>query len=729
MVRASKRRRPARPLAYGASGEGRGGKIPLRLAVTKGGLGLELDQTLALGFLDVEKLLVSLVGLSFPVDLSGGVARFRHRRGALEHLSVSARRDKVLAALAPRMRGIVGPATPTVTIAAISGGVMVGLVSGMQALAFDVLWAPSESDARFVVCGARSIGLETPALAAALRAVDGVVAHDGEREGCIAKFSDAAHLVAEHVLPGAGARVPDTGDIRWGPLEADTFGFRAACDRAFSPPLLAAHVVRELELAKLAEQGDTALAAGDLETARNAYVALLERAPRDPDLARRLADLDRVVGGRADAALATLLETMTAAEAGFLAGELLAATDSPQGSVLALRQAAEREVYGPLAALALLRASQATETIRERLELLDQAVARSPALEAPRWARFALRLELADLKGAMVDAEHLEAAARGAHKRHDVWRRAAEGFLSHGHHAKAITLFERALRYSPDDPSAISGLARSLMLAGRSGRALDLMARAVELADRKGVAAHDAVLALARALADSAGDLPHAIARLRTIPAGEPESLDARGLEARYRANLGDLAGASIAFAQMRDVIELAKEVEPQRASAWLVEAARFERHVKKDPLAAQRHLGAALQLSPRDGKILSLFREVAAETVRAGSENPRKSEPQAPASDPAVDEERAMRLTDQLRGDPASHSIALELCHVLARLGRDLDLFALLSARLEDATEETLPDLLPLQKAVLARLVDRASRERRADDERMYRTALARLV
>src|SRR5262249_39440018 len=177
----------------------------------------------------------------------------------------------------------------------------------------------------------------------------------------------------------------------------------------------------------------------------NAYVALLERAPRDPDLARRLADLDRVVGGRADAALATLLETMTAAEAGFLAGELLAATDSPQGSVLALRQAAERGVSGPLAALALLRASQAPETIRERLDLLDQAVARSPALEAPRWARFALRLELADLKGAMIDAEHLEAAARGAHKRHEVWRRAADGFLAQGHHAKSVTLFERAL--------------------------------------------------------------------------------------------------------------------------------------------------------------------------------------------------------------------------------------------------------------------------------------------
>jgi hypothetical protein len=256
------------------------------------------------------------------------------------------------------------------------------------------------------------------------------------------------------------------------------------------------------------------------------------------------------------------------------------------------------------------------------------------------------------------------------------------------------------------------------------------MARAVELADRKGVAAYDAVLALARALADSAGDLPHAIARLRTIPAGEPQSLDARGLEGRYRASLGDLAGASIAFAQMRDAIELAKEIDQQRACAWLVEAARFERHVKKDPLSAQRHLGSALQIMPRDNKILSLFREAAAEAARASREASRAPVSDAPAPfDRALEEERAARLTDQLRGDPSSHSIALELAHVLARLGRDLDLFALLSARLEDATEETRPDLVPLQRAVLGRMVERARRDRRVDDEKMYSGALARLM
>src|SRR5260221_2434747 len=132
MVRSNKRRRLARPASFSTSGEGYAAKIPLRLAVTKGGLGLELGESLALGFFEIQQLSISLVGLSFPVDLSGGVARFRHRRGALEHLALVARRDDALAALAPRLRGTLGSETPAVSVAAIRGGVNVGLASGDQ---------------------------------------------------------------------------------------------------------------------------------------------------------------------------------------------------------------------------------------------------------------------------------------------------------------------------------------------------------------------------------------------------------------------------------------------------------------------------------------------------------------------------------------------------------------------------------------------------------------------
>ncbi|MET0592832.1 MAG: hypothetical protein ABW133_09045, partial [Polyangiaceae bacterium] len=287
----------------------------------------------------------------------------------------------------------------------------------------------------------------------------------------------------------------------------------------------------------------------------------------------------------------------------------------------------------------------------------------------------------------------------------------------------------RALRYAPDNPMAVSGLAQSLLQAGRSGRALDLMARAVELAEKKGSPAYAAVLALARALADHASDFPHAIARLRSIPAGEAESLDARGLEGRYRGMLGDLAGASIAFAQMRDSIELAKELASDRAAAWLVEAARFERDTKKDALAAQRHLGVALQLLPRDGRILQMFREVAAEASAVAKEIEKKPEnPAVPAFDPVRDEERAAALSERLRGDPENHRIALELADVLTRLGRDIEVFALLAARLEDATDETRPDLVPRQTAALERLIATARREKRDSEVEIYEGALRRL-
>jgi tetratricopeptide (TPR) repeat protein len=611
MARPSKRRPPARRASLDTSEVEPQRSIPLRLSVTKAGLGLELVAPIALGFLSVEQLSIALVGLSFPVDLSGGVARFRHRRGALERFSLAARRDQVVSALAPRLRGMLDGGTPALSIIDVPGGVTLGLVEGEKALAFDLLWAPSEADARWVVSDARAIGITAPALALALRAVDAVMGKSAARAGAIATFADAAALMSRHALPSIGARAPGASGVRFGLLAGDEARFEVACDHAFAPPLLAPHVIHELELARLASAGDAALAEGRMDDARSAYVALLERSPRDAALARRLADVDRAAGGRSEAALSTLLETMPPAEAGLVAAELYAATGNVEAAVPAFGRAAERESYGPLAALALLRASTLARSPDEKIALLDQAVARAPALEATRWKRLATRLELGDASGALADAEHLEAAARGGHRRHEVWRRAAESFLSHDHHAKAITLFERALRYVPDHPAALTGLARGLLAAGRTGRALSIMVRAVELAEQRGDADHAPVLDLARTLAESTSDYSHAIARLRTIPQGQPQTVEARGLEGRYRAALGDTAGASLAYAALRETVASSPPADPARAVTWLLEAARFERETQRDAHAAQRHVALALQLAPRDGQVLALFRQI----------------------------------------------------------------------------------------------------------------------
>jgi cellulose synthase operon protein C len=724
MLRARQRHRP-RHEPPGSSGAGPKTGVPLRLAVTRGGLGIEIDRPIDLGVLEVEELFVSLVGLSFPVDLSGGVGRFRHRRGALERIVVGVRHDRLVRAAAPSLRGVLGNATPSLTVVPISGGAMVGITSGTRALAFDVFWVPRDGDARWVTGNARSIGLEGTAIGMAIAALDAFFGSVATRSGAVYSTQQAAALIARRLLPSAGARAPAASEVRWGELQVDSLGWSAVCDRSFSPPQYESHVVRELELARLAEQADSALASGNVHEARAAYVSLLERSPRDADIARRLADIDRAVSGRAEAALATLAEAMPIAEAGVMAAELLESTGNAAGARQAFEQAAEREPYGPLAALSLLGAARLADDARHRTDLLDKAVARAPALAAARWTRFDERLRMADVAGAMADAEHLEAATAGARERHDVWKRAADQLLLNGHHSKAANLFERALRYAPDEPESVAGLARSLLSAGRTGRALDLLARAVDIAQDRNIEAHDITLALARALADAAHDLPHAIARLRAIPPGHPESLEARALEGRYRAQLGDLAGASIAFGTLRDSIEIAKDHDPRAAAAWLVEAARFETDQKHDPASAQRHLGMALGLVPHDAQVLAAFRSAGEQAVamRSPALQPLQTPPE-----PLDDERMVETLTDKLRADPNDHATALTLCDLLARLGKDMDLFALLSARLEEARGDVRSSLVPRQKAVLGRLADAARREGHDQEARIYEDARRRL-
>lgn len=756
--RSARERRPVPPTSGGGRGDER---TLLRLAVTRGGLGLELDGPIPVGPLTIAEMTIALVGLSFPVDLSGGVPRFRHRRGVLERLVLAGQNERLASQLAPRLRGVLGPLTPSLVFAPSQGGMLVGLHDGASALAFDALFAPRDGEARFIVTSARGVGLGRPALAAALSAIDALVGRLGERRGALLSLGDSAFAVLREVLPSAGARLPDATEARWGALSTDTAGWRVECDRAIAPPELDPRVIRELELASLTLDADDALAGGDDERARELYVALLERAPRHPSLATRIADIDRWASERMEAAISTLTEAMPPEDTGALGGALFAAVGERERAELAFSRAAGNEPYGPLAALVLLEASRLAEEPTERLRGLDEAIARAPASATARWARFEARLALHDFRGAMADLEHLEAAARGPWNRHEIFRRAGDALLSSGHDAQAASIFERALRYVPESPRAVAGLAKSLLALGRTERALELLARAADLAERSGTSASDIVLSLAKALADRAGDLPAAIARVRTIAAGRPEALEARGLEARWRARLGDLAGASIGFARMREWIETATEKDLKSAARWLAEAARFERDSHDDPRAAEAYLDFALRLAPHDPEVEEAVREAISETAsEEPSPEPAIEEQLSPLPFPLadslplalprpsavptfdldmqlddaadgvslIDEQRADTLADRLRADPTNHEIAVELADLLAKLRRDLDLFALLSARLEDVTGAERDDLLPRQRAVLERLVESARSEGREDEASLFEFALDRL-
>jgi tetratricopeptide (TPR) repeat protein len=226
--------------------------------------------------------------------------------------------------------------------------------------------------------------------------------------------------------------------------------------------------------------------------------------------------------------------------------------------------------------------------------------------------RFEARLAVGDVRGALADAEHLEAGANGSRARHAACRACAERLLALGYERDAGRVFERALRYVPDDPTATAGLGRALIEAGKTERAVALLERAIEGGERSGTPQPDALLDLAKILARG-GDLPQAIARARQVAAPTERLAEARALEGSWREKLGDLSGATLAYARMRDVIEQSSPADPKRAADWLVAAARFERDAQNDPLAAERHLGVALRLLPRDRGVSEAYKEVAA--------------------------------------------------------------------------------------------------------------------
>ena len=463
-------------------------------------------------------------------------------------------------------------------------------------------------------------------------------------------------------------------------------------------------------------------------------------------------------------------------------GELYAESGDTAGAIASFVRAGETEPVPALGARAFERASELTQDPLDALVWLDLAIARAPTLAHLRWTRLGRRLAAGRLEDALADAEHLEAQARGARARHAVWRRAGDAWVDAGLVSSAAPIFERALRFEPDDPEAIAGLGAALASAGRAARGAALLAHAIELAERASpvpVPTARMAIDLATVLVHPLEDRPAAIARVQSIPGDAPEALLARGLEGRWRAELGDLAGASLAFARLRDLasshaIAGAKEALLQRVQArvvdLLVEAATFERDRRGDALAAQRLLACALRLLPRHPAALRAYEEVGLEiagrplpapapppdseeegalhdsqedveaepagrailTERPPSHEPFDFEPDAPAVSgypgESEDAARVDELTRLLQSDPTQDAIVDELAQRLTRLGRTHELLALLSARLEDAAPERRAQLVPQQHAVLERLEHEARVAGRDLEAAFFRDAMKML-
>ena len=196
-----------------------------------------------------------------------------------------------------------------------------------------------------------------------------------------------------------------------------------------------------------------------------------------------------------------------------------------------------------------------------------------------------------------------------------------------------------------------------------------------------------------------------------------------------------------------------------------LREAADVERRRLHDPLAAQRHLAAALRLRPRDPDVLREYREIGALVARDALDVPEEPEAEDAPLDfpdledasathrtlsdrpppahsafdlalPADDSEpdavvaaRIEELTRMLQADAANDAVADELAALLEKAQRGHELLALLSARIEDASPERRAVLAPKARAALEHLAVQADQAGRSEEAALYRGAIDALL
>jgi tetratricopeptide (TPR) repeat protein len=761
--------------------------LALRLAIGREGIGLELAEPVELACLRVAELSTSLPGVRFPVDVSGGVTRFRHRRGDLQLLRLEIAARDVERWIAPKLRGLVGTRSPDVWIEVGRARSTVCVAASLDTdepspadrqlvgaprrdvpvLAFDVHALAEQEDLVLVVANARGTGLPEAPMAVAIACVASLLGANARRSGAIFTLPCPAAALARTLFPAVGARVPATDGLRWSALGADGGSWLLLASRGADAATPTEDALLAREIASLLVEADEALVTGDESAARTGYVDALERAPRHAEIAARIIAIDARAPARAEAALATLAESRPRGDPGWgglVAGELQAHIGDMGAAHASFERAGESERAPALAARAFELAARASDDPATAAHWLDRALARAPRSVQARWARVEARVALGRLEDALADVEHLEALARGARNKYAVWLRAGRAWEAAGLARHAGAIFERALRYVPDDPSALLGLGVALASDGREARGVSLLDRALEVARSRGDAESAIVLELARALAERLDDLPTAIAHVATIPMNASEAPMARGLEGRWRAVLGDLPGAALAFARLRDLAAtLAPTIDGARARgivALLIEAAALERDRRHDVLAAQRHLAVALRVLPHHVEGRRAYREAGA--ILAGDrdydqgESPEEEHTSSPApslprpapapvdrtpemrlalaDEPGDDEDveksaRAEELTRRLRDAPDDDELASELAELLEDLGRSHELVALLVGRLEDASPERQASLRPVARATLERVAARADAAGNPADASLYRDALSALV
>jgi hypothetical protein len=197
---------------------------------------------------------------------------------------------------------------------------------------------------------------------------------------------------------------------------------------------------------------------------------------------------------------------------------------------------------------------------------------------------------------------------------------------------------------------------------------------------------------------------------------------------------------------------EGARDDELARA---LVEASAIDLDRLGDPVGAERDLHLALRLAPESHHVATALRRVArlasgsvAERgstveVAAARGSVEKAEERAPIApnasapvpppdttapvddDSVHDEALVARLSERLRAEPTNDAVAVELAGALERLGNDLELLALASARIDEAPPAERTAWQERRVGILASLASKAVAAGKHDEAALYESLL----
>ncbi len=566
----------------------------------------------------VERLELEIPNLRFPVDVSGGLARFKNRRLRLRQMVISLGAPDLARVLRAGRLAEFGILDPRVEIEDGLIRLMARAVVGEHEAEFTALAGVTLSQparARLVIFDVRLFGflpVPAPSLATALCAALGATRReDGQAEpaplpallrlqGLADLDVDLLELALLAVLPMSGWRLPERQDVRAGTMAGGQHSDRLTLSFTDSPEEGAAEIALQDRLATHAALSarfagaESALLAGDVRAASEAY--------------RQASPDDRLATERLLWLLASAAGTLPEAEA--LAGAALARwPDCAAAFLVQAMAAAERGLWADAALLY----ERFGERARREGDLSDYACACWAA--ARLWVRADNESRaLLDLDAALA-SRRLSAAVRALAR-----RRAEEGRWD-----EVTPLLARGSNHTEMEPgdddaraaielSELAVISRDPELCGRAVAALDALLSRESWPDPE-VSRAEAARQMAL-LSETLGDVQTAIEWLRDcleaeVP-GRVASLAWRELVQLLASRKDDEATANTLRAWAED--ERTGESALQRSRHLCASARLLHEHLGREG-EAMAAVESALRLVPGDHEALGLAESLAEAT------------------------------------------------------------------------------------------------------------------